>query len=340
MRSVARMSASSERRIESWSRLATVGQLRLDRLDLRVGDLQVRAAAVGVEARLEQLDQRGGDVGMLDQRLLDVALAERRPGLAQVLRVRAQDVGLPPGQVGAHDQRVEPVLFDLAAPQQLERVDDVVGPLLVEVAAGWQPQAEVVDPDLVAAGQLELVGTLVEDLDAHLGEDRQRAGQRHRPAGAEHLQPAVGVVVGRRRVQREGQPVVVRQRIAGSARSSTATAGVEVLLVGLGERVRGTARAAARRRPRRGARRAGRAGRRSSGGSRWRPRPRPRRGRATPAGCPGRTAMRNCMRARPSSTMRSSRPMISPGQLRVITVADAAPRSPGRTGRPGSRPAR
>ena len=173
---------------------------------------------------------------MLDERLLDVALAVRGAGLAQVLRVGTQDVRLPPVEVGLHDQGVEAVLLDLGAPQQPDRLDDVGGALLVELDARGEPQAEVVDPHLVAVGQVELVRALVEDLDAHLGEDRQRPGQRHRLPGTEHLEAPVGVVVRIAGVEGEREPVVVGQ-VVQQAEVAHADTGREVLLVRLGERV-------------------------------------------------------------------------------------------------------
>ena len=65
------------------------------------------------------------DLRVVDERLFDVALAVGRAGLPQVLGVGAQDVRLPPVQIGLHDQCVEAVLLDLGAPQQPDRVDDV-----------------------------------------------------------------------------------------------------------------------------------------------------------------------------------------------------------------------
>ena len=75
-------------------------------------------AALGGEAGLEQRDQPGDDVGVGGQRLLDVALAERQPGLAQPLHVGAHDGDLPPVQPGQHDQRAEAVVLGLAAPDR------------------------------------------------------------------------------------------------------------------------------------------------------------------------------------------------------------------------------
>ncbi len=125
-------------------------QLRLDRID--VGHtVCVHRRLIGacrIEPRFEQLHQRDRDVGVVDERLLDVALAECGAGLSQELGIRTQDVGLPPGHRRAHDQLVEAVTFDLIAPEQAQRVHHVRLALVVELDAVRQSQAEVVDPGL------------------------------------------------------------------------------------------------------------------------------------------------------------------------------------------------
>ena len=123
-----------------------------------------------------------------DERLLHVAVAERRAGLAQVAADRAQHGGLAPGQPGAQDQAVVAVALGVAAPGAdegvLEGVPDAVGLELVVAGVG---QAEVVDPDALAVARRDRVGPLVGDLHAHVLEQRQQVGQRQRRAGAEHL---------------------------------------------------------------------------------------------------------------------------------------------------------
>ena len=107
---------SSERRMRSWSRLRHVVQRAVDLLDQRVASQLARSAVAAVR-RVEAAPRTarpaaGRSRRWSTQRLLDVALAERGAGLAQVLGVGAQHVGLPPGQPGAQDQRVEAVLLD------------------------------------------------------------------------------------------------------------------------------------------------------------------------------------------------------------------------------------
>ena len=62
--------------------------------------VDVHRRAVGVEARLEERDEVGGDRGVGDEGVLEVGLAERRLRLAEVLGDGAQDDDLAPGQPG------------------------------------------------------------------------------------------------------------------------------------------------------------------------------------------------------------------------------------------------
>ena len=66
-------------------------------------------AAVGVEAGLPQVDEVTGDVRVGHEGVLEVVLRVRRAGLAQVLRDRAQDDDLTPGELRGQDEPVEAV---------------------------------------------------------------------------------------------------------------------------------------------------------------------------------------------------------------------------------------
>ena len=79
-----------------------------------------RAVAVGVEARVEERDERAATSVCAEQRLLHVAVAERDPDLAQVARDRAQHRHLAPVELGAEDQAVEAVELGLAVPDAPE----------------------------------------------------------------------------------------------------------------------------------------------------------------------------------------------------------------------------
>ena len=73
-------------------------------------------AAVGVEAGLPQVDEVTGDVRVGHEGVLEVVLRVRRAGLAQVLRDRAQDDDLTPGELRGRTSRLKP--SDSARPSQ------------------------------------------------------------------------------------------------------------------------------------------------------------------------------------------------------------------------------
>ncbi len=188
------------------------------------------AVASGVEARLEELHEHAGDVGVAAQRLLDVVDGERAVALLHVLGVRAQHRGLAPGQPGTEHQGVEAVDLVEALPHGadgvLERLAHVVG------HAGGVAQPELVDVRR-PVDVVELVGPLVDDLDAHRRQRRQDLRQRDRRAAPEDLQPRLAAGGVERREQRqvgaglaEGLEPAEVERAGG---------GREVLLVGLGE---------------------------------------------------------------------------------------------------------
>ena len=185
--------------MRSWSRLATSSRAWVSRRStsstlatprLVAG---VQAALARVEPGLEELHQQPGDVDVVAQRVLDVVERERRVALAHVLRVGAQHRRLPPGQAGAEHQRVEPVDLVVAVP---DRAQGVLEQLAGQGRDGLAvAQAELVD-ERRAAQALELVGPLVDDLDAHRGQHRQHLGQRQRPARSGT--PSAGPRRGRR----------------------------------------------------------------------------------------------------------------------------------------------
>ena len=137
--------------------------------------LGVQPVLAGVEARLEQLPQLPRDVGVAAQRGLDVVDREGRVALLHVLRVRAEDGRLPPGQAGGQHEGVEAVDLVVALP---DRADGV----LEQAAHPVGQPTGVLQPELVdERGPLEpveLVGPLVEHLDAHGGQHRQHLRQR------------------------------------------------------------------------------------------------------------------------------------------------------------------
>ena len=150
---------------------------------VRVPGVGRLARPVGVEADEEQLHQHRGDRGVRGQRLLHVRLAERDPGLAQVLAVRAQDHDLAPSEPRPQHQPVEAVVLDLPRPDAGERVAErLVDAVRVEVGAFRVEHPEIVDPHPRGAHALDLARMLVLDLQTHVLQHRERVGEHHRAA--------------------------------------------------------------------------------------------------------------------------------------------------------------
>ncbi len=196
----------------------------------------VQPVLARVEPGLEELHQQPGDVDVVAQRVLDVVEGERRVPLLHVLRVGAEHGGLPPGQAGAEHQRVEAVDLVVAVPHGAQGV-------LEQLARERGHGLAVAEPELVderrPAEALELVGPLVDDLDAHRGQHRQDLGERERRADPEHLQP--GLAAAGVHLLVEGQVDACGLGAAAQrlqpAEVEGAGGGEEVLLVGLRERV-------------------------------------------------------------------------------------------------------
>jgi len=68
-----------------------------------------------VEPGHEQLDETAREVAVRGERGLDVALAEQRAGLAQVLAVRAQERDFAPRESGAKHELVQAVVLGAAS---------------------------------------------------------------------------------------------------------------------------------------------------------------------------------------------------------------------------------
>ena len=142
--------------------------------------------AFGVQARGEQLDQQPRDVGVGEDRALDVGVREADPALAQVLGDGADDRDLPSGQGGGQDQAVQPIVLELAARDAEERVVQEVAHALEVLRVGLEP--EVVDPHRTAALGRDLVGALVGHLGPQVLERGEYVGQQY-AVGAEQLEP-------------------------------------------------------------------------------------------------------------------------------------------------------
>ena len=160
---------------------------------LGAGGVGGPAVAVGVEAGPPQRDQVAGHAGVRDQGVLEVVLRVGGAGLPEVLRDGAQDDDLAPGQVRGQDELVEPVGLGTAVPDRGDGSLEQLAEAVVRAGVPERPlghaEAEVVDVQGGAVGPLDLERLLVDDLDAHVGEDRQDVGERER-LDAEQLEPA------------------------------------------------------------------------------------------------------------------------------------------------------
>ena len=122
------------------------------------------------------------------QHPLHVVLAEPHAGLPQVLGAGPQQGHLAPGQAGRQDQRVEAVVFGLAVPQRGQGVLEDL-PQAAGRGDGRGPQAEFIYPERTGArAPGELIGVLVDDLEAQVLQLRQDLGQRDRRARPVHHQ--------------------------------------------------------------------------------------------------------------------------------------------------------
>ncbi len=216
-------------------------QRRVDLFEQRVHDLVPGALPVRRHPRLEQGDQEAGGVDVVAEGVLHVVLAEGRPGLAQVLGVRAQHRRLPPAQARGEHQGVEAVVLGLSGPGGGEGLLDaltgvVPGVVAAAVPRGRHPQAEVVDPRRRPVRAAQFVGPLVDDLDAEPVEHRQDGGQGDRRALAVDLEPALLGGGADRLVQAEREVVVLGQLLDVDQVGDGRARGV-VGLVALGEGV-------------------------------------------------------------------------------------------------------
>ncbi len=144
-----------------------------------------------IVARVEQIDDQLGDIGIARERLLHVILAEGEAGLAQEFGGRAQDGDVAPGQACADDQTIEAVAFRFARHDGVKRffqrrldVGEIggrsVGALHQEIEHGG------VALPAVAGLERDGIGIFRDHLEAEILEHRQRS--RERQHGAQHIE--------------------------------------------------------------------------------------------------------------------------------------------------------
>jgi hypothetical protein len=161
----------------------------------------------GIEARLEQPGEPGGDAGVPRQHGFHVALAEGQAGLQQVAANCAQHQRLPPDEAGAEHEAVEAVALRLAVPHREERfLEARPGLRRVELAAGRVRHLQVLDPAHGAVVERDAVGTLVQDAQVEVLEQRQQVGHRDRLAAAvqAQLQRARAIAAAAAQLEAEG----------------------------------------------------------------------------------------------------------------------------------------
>ena len=161
-------------------------------LDLGRERLEARfdiGLTVGVEARLEHLDQPAHQPRMGRQGLLDIGLRMGDARLAQVADIGAQDHHLAPAEAGPYDQAVEAVILHLAVPDALEGLLEIVANRREIDFPAIAAHEEIMDIDglaLITGPHGE--GMLGNHLEAHVLEHGQDVGEGHRLATVIHLE--------------------------------------------------------------------------------------------------------------------------------------------------------
>ena len=123
VRTTARTTCPSARRIRSASRLATASIARPS--SATSGGLGGRIARPrGVEALVEQRDDQAHRLRVRRERVGEVRIGEAHAGLAEVLAERAHDHDVARGEAGAQHQPVQLVVLDRARPHPEEDVGD------------------------------------------------------------------------------------------------------------------------------------------------------------------------------------------------------------------------
>ena len=110
---------------------------------------------------MKQFHEVPADAHVVQQRILEVFLAEGRADLAHVLGVGTQDHDLAARQVRAEHELVESVVFDAAMPDLIERLlEDLLDHGDVHLAARAVAHRIVVYPDHPAVAHVDFVRTL------------------------------------------------------------------------------------------------------------------------------------------------------------------------------------
>ncbi len=172
-----------------------------------------RRVPPGIEQRVEQFDQQAGQQRVPRQRFRHVGQRERRPGLQQVLAVGAQHLHLAPAQLAGQDQPVQAVAGGRAALDVAESLLEIVPhPVQVQVAGRGVDHVEILDPDRLLVREVQFVGPLADDVQAHVLQHRQHRGKRYRLVVAEQLEADDARTALARPVQAHAEVSGTRQR--------------------------------------------------------------------------------------------------------------------------------
>ncbi len=147
------------------------------RFDLRAQLLLARLVGLVAEARAEQLDKRTGGLWMRGEDVVLVSRRERRGNDAAVAAIGAQDHDVVVAQARAHDQRVERVRLDAAAPDRGDGIGDSLAVALAGELGVVDEHAEVVQVGAVVTA-VEAGRHLFHDRQAESLEDREELAQR------------------------------------------------------------------------------------------------------------------------------------------------------------------
>ena len=179
--------------VERADRFERGRELRLDRGDPVAAVIGSGIAQRRIETRPEEVDHQARHLRVGGERTLHVFLAERDAGLSQILRIGAHDGDLAPGQSGAEHEPVQPVVFERARAQLLDRLDEA-RPRGVEIdgrlVRGFHAQhlhghAMAL---IVAALLAQQERRLADDTQAEVFGERQNVGQRDRLARMEQAE--------------------------------------------------------------------------------------------------------------------------------------------------------
>ena len=135
---------------------------------------------IGIERRLEELDDCLGDLGIGKEGRLHIGLAERNRRLAEIFAVGAEHGDLAPVEPGRENQRVEAVVLDLAPPDADELGLEVfLHPVQIDRPTVPGLHAEIVQPDLpFGIRPNDPVADLADHPEAHVFQHRHDVGQR------------------------------------------------------------------------------------------------------------------------------------------------------------------